>query len=177
VDKLRGIVEADETFVGGKPHNRHVGTREPAPAKIPVMALVERDGNVRSFRVPNVSGPTLKAALRAHVHPSAQIMTDGHASYQGLDKEFAGHEAVNHHADEYVRREAHTNSVEGYFSILKRGIIGTYHHVHAKHLDRYLAEFDHRFNTRKIKDCERAVRTVQSVAGRRLTYKPLIGRR
>ncbi len=179
VDKLRGIVEADETFVGGKPQNRHVGKREPAPDKIPVMALVERGGDVRSFPVPNVTGETLKSALRANVHTSAKIMTDGHASYRGLETEFAGHEAVNHQADEYVRGEAHTNNAEGYFSILKRGIVGTYHHVSAKHLPRYLGEFDMRYNTRSahgVTDGERAVLAVRGAAGKRLTYRPLTGR-
>jgi transposase-like protein len=173
VDKLRGIVEADETFVGGKPSNRHVGKREPAPDKIPVMALVERGGKVRSFKVPNVTGKTLKGAIREHVDRSAKVMTDGHKSYIGLDKEFGGHEAVNHHLDEYVRGEAHTNTVEGYFSLLKRGIIGTYHHVSGQHLPRYLAEFDQRWNTRKITDADRAIHAVTGAAGKRLTYKPL----
>ncbi len=176
IDKLRGIVEADETFVGGKPANRHVKKREPAPDKIPVMALVERGGKVRSFKVPNVTGDTLKGAIREHVDRSAKLMTDGHLSYKGLDKEFAGHEAVNHHADEYVRGEAHTNTVEGYFSLLKRGIIGTYHHVSGQHLPRYLAEFDQRWNTRKATDAERATLATQGTAGKRLTYKPLVNR-
>jgi hypothetical protein len=87
--------------------------------------------------VERVTGETLKAAIRQNVHPSAKIMTDGNAAYTGLAKEFAGHEPVNHQADEYVRGQAHTNTVEGYFSILKRGIIGTYHHVSRKHLWRY----------------------------------------
>jgi hypothetical protein len=84
-------------------------------------------------------------------------MTDGHKSYEGIGKEFAGHEAVNHQANEYVRGEAHTNTVEGYFPSSKRGIIGTYHHISKKHLPRYLGEFDMRYNARRIKDGERAV--------------------
>ncbi len=176
VDKLRGIIEADETFVGGKPSNRHVGKREPAPPKVPVMALVQRNGETRTFVVPNVTGHTLRKALRHHVEPTATIMTDGHSSYKGLDKEFAGHEAVNHQADEYVRGEAHTNTAENYFSIFKRGIIGTYHHVGAQHLHRYLGEFDHRYNTRTMRDGERAVVAVRATEGKRLTYRPLVGR-
>lgn len=104
-------------------------------------------------------------------------MTDGHASYRGLDQEFAGHEAVDHHANEYVRGEAHTNIVEGYFSSLKRGIIGTYHHVSGHQLHRYLAEFDQRWNTRKGADADRAVLAIKGAEGKRLTYKPLTARR
>lgn len=177
VDLLQGIVEADETFVGGKPGNRHLGKREPAPPKIPVLALVERGGNVRAMRVPNVGGETLRRALRENVHPDSTIMTDGHASYRGLEKEFSGgHEAVNHEANEYVRGNAHINTDESYFALLKRGIIGTYHHVSGKHLPRYLSEFDQRWNTRAMPDAERAVLAVQGAAGKRLTYKPLTGR-
>src|SRR3990167_287936 len=176
VDKLRGIVEADETFVGGKPSNRHVGKREPAPPKIPVLALVERDGKVRSMAVRNVTGATLKNAVRKHVSRDARIMTDGHASYRGLDKEFAGHEAVNHEANEYVRGDVHSNTVESYFALLKRGIIGTYHHVSGQHLPSYLAEFDQRWNTRKLGDAERATVAMQGVSGKRLTYRPLVNR-
>jgi transposase-like protein len=174
VDKLRGIVEVDETFIGGVPKNRHLGKREPAPAKTPVVALVSRDGSVRSLRVPNVSGPTLKAAVREYVERSARVMTDGNKAYIGLDKEFAGHESVNHLRDEYVRGDVSTNAVEAYFALLKRGIIGTYHHVSGQHLPRYLAEFDQRWNTRKLVDRERAVRAIQGAQGKRLTYRPLV---
>src|SRR5439155_11685542 len=109
----------------------------------------------------------------------AKIMTDGHGSYRGLDKEFGGHEAVNHEANEYVRGEAHTNTVEGYFSIFKRGIIGTYHHISKQHLPRYLGEFDMRYNTRTVRgitDGQRAILAVKGAAGKRLTYRPLVGR-
>ncbi len=176
VDKLRGIVEADETFVGGKPSNRHLRQRAPAPPKIPVLALVERGGDIRTASIPDVSGRTLKAAIRAHVDRQAKIMTDGHASYRGLDKEFAGHEAVDHQSNEYVRGMAHTNTAESYFALLKRGIIGTYHHVSGQHLPRYLAEFDQRWNTRKLVDGNRAVLAIKGAEGKRLTYKPLVNR-
>jgi transposase-like protein len=174
---LKGTVEVDETFVGGLPKNRHVGKREPAPPKIPVLSLVERNGRVRSFAVESVTGATLKTAIRANVRRSAKIMTDGNLAYHGLDKEFAKHESVNHQANEYVRGNAHTNTVEGYFSLLKRGLIGTFHHVSREHLWRYLAEFDARWNARKISDAERAERFVKATEGRRLTYKPLVQHR
>jgi transposase-like protein len=176
VDKLRGIVEVDETFVGGIPKNRHKDKREPAPAKVPVVSLVSRDGSVRSTRVPNVTGATLKGAVREYVDRSAKIMTDGNLSYVGLDKEFASHESVNHLRDEYVRGPVSTNTVESYFALLKRGIIGTYHHVSGHHLPAYLAEFDQRWNTRKLVDRERAVRAIRGSQGKRLTYKPLTQR-
>jgi len=176
VDKLRGIVEADETFVGGKPGNRHVGKREPAPPKIPVLTLVERGGNARSMAVRNITGATLKGAVRKHVSRDARIMTDGHASYRGLDKEFAGHEAVDHQANEYVRGDAHSNTAESFFALFKRGVMGTYHHISAQHLHRYLAEFDQRWNTRTMQDADRAILATQSVSGKRLTYRPLTSR-
>jgi transposase-like protein len=176
VDKLRGIVEVDETFMGGVPKNRHASKRAPAPPKTPVVALVERDGTVRSMKVKNVTGATLKAAVREYVDRSAQVMTDGNKSYIGLDKEFASHESVNHLRNEYVRGPVSTNTVESYFALLKRGVIGTYHHVSGQHLPAYLAEFDQRWNTRKLVDRERAVRAIQGAQGKRLTYKPLTQR-
>lgn len=171
---LSGTVEVDETFVGGKPKNRHAAQRQPAPPKIPVMALVERNGRVRSMKVAKVTGATLKGAVRKYVSRKAKIMTDGYGGYRGLDREYRSHETVDHESGEYVRGKAHVNTVEGYFGLLKRGIIGTYHHVSEQHLDRYLAEFDQRWNTRKLTDRERAVLAVKAAEGKRLTYKPLV---
>jgi transposase-like protein len=176
VDKLKGIVEADETYVGGIPKNRHLGKREPAPPKSAVLSLVERKGKVRSFHVPDVTGENLKGAIRRHVDPKAKIMTDGHASYAGLGREFAGHEAVDHADGTYVKGAAHVNTAENYFSILKRGIIGVYHHVSTHHLGRYLDEFDFRYNARDVTDKARADAAVKAADGKRLTYKPLIRR-
>src|SRR5262249_32969100 len=120
------------------------------------------------------TGETLRKAIKENVSPKARMMTDGAPQYRQLGKEFAAHEAVDHASQEYVKGEAHTNTVEGYFSILKRGIIGTYHHVSKAHLHRYLAEFDQRYNTRKMKDGERAKRALKGVEGKRLTYRPLV---
>jgi transposase-like protein len=179
VDRLRGVVEADETFIGGKPENMHVRQRMPAPPKTPVVALVERGGDVRSRVVADVTGKTLRTALQEEVDRSARLMTDGHPGYIAPGRQYAGHESVNHQEREYVRGNAHTNTVEGYFSILKRGIVGTYHHVSKQHLSRYLAEFDMRYNTRTsrgVDDAERMRRAVSGAAGKRLTYRPLVGR-
>jgi transposase-like protein len=181
-DKLNGVVEADETYVGGKV--RHPNKTKDRPrkweqkntgrgtTKQPVMLLVERGGMARSFRVATVTGLELKGAIRRHVSPSARIMTDSFRSYAGLDKEFASHETVNH-LDEYVRGDVHTNTAENYFSILKRGIDGVYHHVSPAHLPRYLAEFDFRYNNRSgngVSDAERTRRALLGAEGKRLRY-------
>ena len=141
VGKLRGIVEADETYMGGKPRNRHA-SRGPAPAKTPVLALVERDGNVRSQVIANVNARNLRSAVRENVEKGSTLMTDGHQGYIRATTGYE-HERVNHEAGEYVRGAAYTNTVESFFSLLKRGVYGVYHHVSDKHLPRYLSEFDH----------------------------------
>jgi transposase-like protein len=134
-------VEADEIFVGGKAKNRKGKT----PPKEIVLSLVERGGKVRSRHVPNVTAAkTLRDAMVTQIDRASYIMTDESTSYTKTGEEFAGHGAVNHSIEEYVRASFwHTNTVEGYFSILKRGINGVYHHVSAQHLHRYLAEFEY----------------------------------
>lgn len=172
VDKLKGTVEVDETYVGGKPRKggppskRGRGTK-----KTPVVALVERDGRVRSFRVERVTGKNLKGILHRHVDRSAKLMTDEFAVYRKLGKDFASHEVCNHTANEYARGSVHVNSAESFFALLKRGIVGVYHHVGTQHLDQYLKEFDFRYNMRKDSDGERAVAAIKGAEGKRLTYK------
>jgi transposase-like protein len=172
------IVEADETWIGGKEKNKHVGKRNKrsvgGAGKEAAFALVERGGKVRSFHVPEVSGKTLRPILVAQVDRKSTLMTDEGGQYYHAGKEFAHHETINHSADEYVRGDAYTNTIEGYFSVLKRGIVGTYHHVSQQHLKRYLAEFDFRYNEREklgVSDAARMAKSVQGIVGKRLTYR------
>ncbi len=163
-----GPVEADETYIGTKP-----GTvkRRSYGHKNAVLSLVERGGEVRSFHIPSVTSITLKSFLQAHVVPEAHLMTDDAKQYKRIGREFAQHDVVNHSKKEYSRGEVHTNTVESYFSIFKRGILGTYHHVGAQHLQRYVTEFDFRYNHRKIDDSERAESALKGISGKRLTYR------
>ena len=167
------IVELDETFVGGKRknnrHRRKPGSR--ATKKTAVMTLIEREGRVVSIRVPNVRKHTLQAIAKPIVDQSANIVTDAHLSYTGLDQYFHSHHTVDH-SKTFVRGIIfHTNFAESYHSLLKRGIIGTFHHVSDKHLPRYLAEFDWKWNTRKMSDGERTADTIRSAPSKRLMYK------
>jgi len=176
-------VEADETFIGGKEKNKHRKKRNAdnigGVGKEGVFSLVERKGKVRSHHVASVSAANLKPILVKQLDPASSLMTDGEGQYRILGPLFAKHETVNHSIGEYVRGDAHTNTVESYFAILKRGLIGVYHHVSEAHLKRYLGEFDFRYNERcalGVKDSERATKAVKGVVGKRLTYKqPHVG--
>jgi transposase-like protein len=165
------FVEADETFIGGKARNR--AYKAPA-AKKAVVALVERKGRVRSYHVTEVTAATLRPILESGIDKASHFRTDESGVYWKVGEEFASHKTVIHSQDEYVRGDAHTNTTEGYFSILKRGIYGIYQHVSEEHLHRYLAEFDFRHNNRialGIDDTERADQALRGVVGKRLTYR------
>ena len=163
-------VEVDETYVGGKAKNR--AFRKEPPKKEAVVSLVERAGRVRSFHVANVTSKTLRPIIVKHASRASYLMTDESTIYPKIGDEFTGHGTVNHSIDQYVRGVFwHTNTVENYFSILKRGVIGTFHHVSEAHLSRYIAEFDFRYNTRDISDAERATRALKATEGKRLTYR------
>lgn len=164
--KLGGIVEADETYIGGKGKIPGRG----AEKKVPVMTLIERGGRARSFLLPHLGGGAIKGIIRNNVEGTAHIMTDGYPSYKGLDKEFESHSVIDHD-EAYVRGIIHINFAESYFSLLKRGIVGAFHHVSEKHLPRYLQEFDFRWNHRKMEDGERMRAAVRGAEGRRLMYK------
>ncbi len=168
------VVEADETYIGGKAKNRAFG---PPPKNEAVVALVERDGSVRSFHVESVNAKTLRPILVAQIDRASFLMTDESAVYTKTGREFKGHGTVNHSIKKYVRGNFyHSNTVENYFSILKRGINGNYQWVSAKHLKRYLGEFDFRYNTRDVTDFERTAIAAKGIQGKRLTYRrPDIG--
>jgi transposase-like protein len=176
-------IEADETYVGRKASSR--AYEAPAP-KQAVMALVERDGRVRSFHVPNVTARLLHPILARHAHSDSRFVSDESPIYSGIGWNFASHRTVVHSEKEYVRREftpvpggvitykIHTNTVEGYFSILKRGIYGVYQHISEAHLKRYLYEFDFRYSNRMklgIDDVQRADLALKGAVGKRLTYQ------
>lgn len=163
-----GIVEVDETYVGGKV--RGMG-RAYKGNKVPVVALVERGGRVRSRSVGKVTGKTLKKVLDEHLDPSAHLVTDDLAGYRKPGRRFASHRTVNHSAKEYVRGDVHTNTVEGYFSLFKRGVNGTFHHIGHRYMDQYLAEFDFRYNQREATDGARMIAGLRKVEGKRLMLK------
>jgi transposase-like protein len=163
------VVEADETYIGGKAKNAHKG--KPVPKKAAVFSLVERDGEVRSFHVTNVNSKTLRPILVKNADRKSYLMTDESVVYPKVGREFKGHGTVNHSADEYVRGSFwYTNTVESYFAILKRGVYGTFHNISEAHLPRYLAEFDYRYNTRDLSDGERADNLLKGAKGKRLMY-------
>lgn len=170
------FIEADETFVGGKESNKHARKRSGRVGphnKQAVVSLVEREGKVRSFHVANVTGPTLRTILVQNADRNSWLMTDEHSGYIAVGKEFKGHSSVSHSTGEYARLNGliHSNTAENFFSIFKRGVVGTYHHLSEAHLHRYTAEFDFRYNTRKDNDAERADVALLGIEGKRLTYR------
>jgi len=169
------IVEADETYIGGKETNKHVSKRKKGnlggKGKAVVFALVERDGLSHSFHVAKVTGDTLRPLIVTHTSRKSSLMTDQGGQYFHVGKEFSRHKTVNHGADEYVRDDAHTNTAECRFSLMKRAVFGTHHNVSGAHLLRYLAEWDFKWNTRKVSDGERAAIALKGIEGKRLTYR------
>jgi transposase-like protein len=176
-NKLKGVIEADETYVGGKRRNEGgAGRADVYSHKQKVFALVKRGGDVRSFHVQRVTAENLVGILSKQVHRSGTIMTDNFASYDGLGVRFGGHHTVNHSKGEYSRKvrgvaTIHTNTIEGVFSILKRGLTGVYHQVGSHHLHRYLSEFDFRYNARKISDTQRTLLALSQAEGKRLQLR------
>ncbi|HTE16351.1 MAG TPA: IS1595 family transposase [Burkholderiales bacterium] len=182
-------IEADATYVGGKESNKHKSKRNSrnvgGVGKQCVFTLVERGGNARSFHIGNVSAKNLKPLIQEQLDTAnTRLITDGERILRVLTPMVAKHETVNHQAGEYVRGDVHTNTIEGFFSILKRGIIGTFHHVSPQHLQRYVTEFDFRYNHRETKvqvdgkwvkaghnDIERTIAIAKGIGGKRLTYR------
>jgi transposase-like protein len=176
-NKLTGIIEVDETYVGGKPRktqrdiaNNKNFKRGRGTKKTPVVALVQRDGIVKSQMMTHLTSKNLKEFVCKNADNSCTIMTDEFKSYKRLRKDF-NHQFVKHSMGEYVRGNTHTNTIEGYFSLLKRGINGVFHHVSEKHLHRYLSEFDFRYNMRKQNDGTSACMLLNGVEGKRLLYR------
>lgn len=169
------IVEVDETALGSKEGTSKKRGRKGFHQMQIALSLVERGGQVRSFHIDRATAQEVEPVVMANVARESSIMTDAALRYRDLARTFARHEAVNHSAEEWVRGDAHTNTVESYFSVFKRGMKGTYQHCSEKHLHRYLAEFDFRHNNRKalgIEDEPRAVKMLRGVKGKRLTYRP-----
>lgn len=173
------IVEADETFMGAKRGTKAV---QGGAHRSKVVSLVSREGKTRSFHVANVDKDNLKPILMANIAKDSHLMTDGAGHYKKIGKEFDLHEFTNHTQKEYAKDSmvagvrAHSNTVESYFGILKRGITGVYHHVSEEHLQRYVDEFDFRFTNRKalgVDDAQRADLLLKGVVGKRLTYETI----
>ena len=182
VEKLRGRVEADETYIGGKVHNMHrhkklrvMGSKRGGiHSKAIVMGMLERDSKkIRARIIENVEGTTLKRVVRQNIDPSAELITDSASGYRGLSGEFL-HNFVNH-MTEYVRGHIHTNGLENFWSLLKRAIRGTYVNVEPYHLHRYVEEQAFRYNERFGKDGDRFLMVLRGIVGKRITYKQLTG--
>jgi transposase-like protein len=176
-----GIVEADETFWGTR--SQYVGKERARGSagfqhKMMVFSLVERDGDKRSFHVPSVNGATLGPIMKAQIAAKARVMTDEAAFYKPIGRDFNSHETVSHNRKEYARGDVTTNTVESSFALLKRGLVGTFHSVSEKHLQRYANEFDFRWNTRQsqgFNDTMRAAVALKGIEGKRLTYRRTAG--
>ncbi|HZI17300.1 MAG TPA: IS1595 family transposase [Pyrinomonadaceae bacterium] len=178
-EKLSGEVEVDETYIGGKARFMHKEKREAmikgrgSVGKVAVMGLLERNGKVRAKVIGSTTRETLHAEVKEHVEPGTSLFTDELRSYRGLQAEYI-HNVINH-AEKYVDGNVHTCNIDNFWSLLKRGIKGTYVSVEPFHLFRYLDEQSFRFNMRKGKDADRFVEIMKSVAGKRLTFDELIG--
>ena len=174
-DLIKGEVEIDATYIGGSEKFRHAskrgqGTIGDKYQKVPVFALIERGGELRARKMVHLSNYNMRDEVRKHVSREATLMSDESPAYMILDKEYK-REFVNHRNKQYVNGRAYTNTLEGWFSLLKRGVTGTFHHVSEQHLDRYVDEFTFRYNNREITDAERTAKALSKIGGKRLMYK------
>lgn len=184
-EPLDGIVEVDETFVGGKARRQNNQTRienrgahqaRQMKRKQPVIGMLQRNGKIRPRVIADVTSKTLKAEITKHIDPSATIMTDDWTGYRFLGREGWKHDSVNHSRYEYARGDVTTNRIEGFFSILKRGLNGIYHSVSKKHLHRYLSEFEFRYNNKELTDGQRVIAALRAAQGKRLMYSQQVGK-
>lgn len=179
-DKLKGIIEVDETFIGGKESNKHANKKlnmgRGAVGKTPVLGMRERGGNTKAFVLDGSDLGTIQQCLFDNVEIGSTIYSDEHASYSGLDGLFYRHQSVNHSAGHFARGPINTNGIESVWAVLKRGINGVFHHISKKHTERYIDEFTFRLNFGNVKHhtLTRLDSFVDSITGRRLTYKELI---
>jgi hypothetical protein len=167
------VVEADETYVGGKPRKGGVVSKTGrGTKKTPVVLVVERDGRARAKPVTRVDAKTLHAHVRDNVAKGTDILTDELFAYRGVAKEVEGmHFTVNHGRDEFAREDIHVNTAESFFALLKRGVYGSFHHVSKEHLSRYCDEFSFRWDHRDLDDAERTIEAIKGAEGKRLTYR------
>jgi transposase-like protein len=168
-------VEVDETFIGGKEKNKHAKDKlkggRGTVGKQPVIGIKDRGGLVRAFMINGTERKDLHEAIAKHVRAGSTVYTDCHASYNGLHGYH--HEAVKHSVGEYVRAQAHTNGVESFWALLKRGYYGIYHYMSPKHLNRYVNEFSFRHNTAKVGTMDFMDKTIEKMINCRITYKEL----
>ena len=179
--QMTGLIQADETFVGGKNKNRHEDKKvheaqgRSTKAKTPVFGMVQNGDKVFTMVVPDTKAKTLKPIIENMVSTGSIVVTDEWIGYSGLNKTHS-HVVMNHKAKEYVRGGFHTNGIENFWSHLKRGLYGVYHHASPEHLHRYCDEFSFRYNARKISDSERFDFSLRNTENFRLTYKALIAK-
>jgi transposase-like protein len=169
--KLTGTIEADEVYIGG----RRRGTRRGRPGaeshKTPVFGVVQRDGEVRMRMMERLTSDRLTEVLAENADRTCRLITDDYLAYRRVGQAFDSHEVVKHSAGEYVRGDVHSNTIEGVWSLIRRGVMGTFHSVSRKHLPNYLNEFEFRWNTRKLNDGERIAKAIRTVDGKRLEYR------
>lgn len=171
---LTGTVEVDEVYIGGRPRNKFVSKRGRGTHKTPVVGIVQRDGDVRFQMMERVTSETVGNFIAENADLSCRMITDELSVYTKVGRKFeGGHEVVNHGRREYVRTgtDVHSNSIEGVFSLIRRGVMGTFHSVSRKHLPNYLNEFQFRYNTRKLDDGQRVAAAIKKIDGKRLEYR------